>query len=136
MLLTVALLAALVGSGRPEDPVAAEFSRGTVLRPPLVIVIHPAVIHPECIEAELRSRKLNGYGDPEGTKYPGGAPADLPNLETELPASTLAQLDDQGRAEAARVLYVLQHHPEVEAACSVKQNVMPSDSNPVNAPAK
>jgi hypothetical protein len=51
-----------------------------------------------CLDRELAARGLNAYGDPEGTTYPNGPPAD----------------------EGGRVLYVAGRNPEIRAACHVQ----------------
>ncbi len=50
-----------------------------------------------CLDRELVARGLNAYGDPQGTTYPNGPPAD----------------------EGGRVLYVAGRNPEIRAACHV-----------------
>ncbi len=51
-----------------------------------------------CMDRELAARGLNAYGDPQGTTYPGGPPAD----------------------EGGRVLFVLGRNPEIRAACRIQ----------------
>ena len=53
-----------------------------------------------CIDRELTGRNLNDYGDPEGTKYPGGSPI----------------VGVTGRA-GDRYEYVLARHPEIGVSC-------------------
>ncbi len=51
-----------------------------------------------CLDRELAARGLNAYGDPQGTTYADGPPAD----------------------EGGRVLYVAGRNPEIRAACHVQ----------------
>ena len=51
-----------------------------------------------CMDRELAARGLNAYGDPQGTTYPDGPPAD----------------------EGGRVLYVAGRNPEIRAACHIQ----------------
>ncbi len=51
-----------------------------------------------CMDRELAARGLNAYGDPQGTTYSNGPPAD----------------------EGGRVLYVLGRNAEIRAACHVQ----------------
>jgi hypothetical protein len=51
-----------------------------------------------CMDRELAARGLNAYGDPQGTTYPSGPPAD----------------------EGGRVLYVAGRNPEIRAACHIQ----------------
>jgi hypothetical protein len=53
-----------------------------------------------CIDRELATRKLNAYGDPEGTSYPGGSP-DL---------SVARGMD--------RYDYVLRHRRDIAVRCT------------------
>lgn len=91
-----------VGAGLSSDAAAL----GTVLagglraEPP-----RPAVPAPQsseaaiaCIDRELAARGLNAYGDPQGTTYPGGPPAE----------------------EGGRALYVAGRNGEIRAACGIR----------------
>jgi hypothetical protein len=70
----------------------------------------------ECIDDELRAKKLNRYGHPEGTKYPGSTPVDLPTVTTEDVNGE--ELDAEARAEAERIVYAMERHSDIEERCS------------------
>ncbi len=52
-----------------------------------------------CVDRELAVRKLNPYGDPEGTTYPGGSPLSLAK-------------------GADRYDYVMQHRRDIAIRCA------------------
>ncbi|HEY6908434.1 MAG TPA: hypothetical protein VI356_03630 [Myxococcales bacterium] len=63
----------------------------------------PPRVVPEasCLDRELAARKLNAFGDPEGTMYAGGTPL----------------FDERTGASISREQYVFSHHPELASAC-------------------
>jgi hypothetical protein len=100
MLLAAALLVTVLGSATTME----------ISRPrPAVRAAYAVAIEPGCVESELRSRKLNRWGDPEGTTYPGDTPPDLESVTAG--SFDPEQVAPEDRTDAARVMYVLRHIP-------------------------
>jgi len=55
----------------------------------------------ECVDGELAKRKLNEFGDPEGTHYAGGTPL----------------MNEVSGKSTDRVEHVFAKHPDIKTAC-------------------
>ena len=54
-----------------------------------------------CLDAQLAARKLNEFGDPDGTVYAGGTPL----------------FDEKSGARTDRAKYIFARHPDIARAC-------------------
>ncbi|GEJ55516.1 hypothetical protein [Anaeromyxobacter diazotrophicus] len=108
----LALLALLLAAGCAHRPEAVRPAQGAVSLPrrsagpyqPEDWQLAPGAVLGErnrCVDRELTARRLNEFGDPEGTTYPGGSPL----------------LGLTGRA-ADRYEYVMRRQPDIGTVCS------------------
>jgi len=62
----------------------------------------PVTARPQsCLDAQLSARKLNEFGDPEGTVYAGGTPL----------------FDEKSGARTDRAASIFARHPDIARAC-------------------
>jgi hypothetical protein len=108
VLVSTILAAGCAGGPRPPPPApsAVSLPRSSSLapdsQPGYAIPIGAQLSERNrCIDRELAQRRLNDFGDPDGTTYQGGSPL----------------LGVTGRA-GDRYQYVLSHHPEIGVNCT------------------
>ena len=80
--------------------------------------VHMRLKWAECIDNELRVRKLNEYGDPQGTTYSPDLSKMVAAYRAIEDRPDVGPLDDDMRRSLARYAWVLHRHPEMAATCS------------------